>query len=62
MQARPSPLLEMKARSQHGPLYVRLVAKRKVLQIGDELDLDGAPVQAWIAILDAARECMRRSG
>jgi hypothetical protein len=59
MPAQPA-LFEMLAPSQQGPVYVHLAPDAKVAKIGAEFNLDAAQVEAWIAILEAVRERMRR--
>jgi hypothetical protein len=54
-------LFEMLAPSQQGPVYVRLAADAKLVKIGGEFDLNVAQVDAWIAILQAMKDHMRRS-
>ena len=51
-------LFEMLAPSQQGPVYIHLVADGKVVKIGGEFSLDAAQVEAWLAILEAARQHM----
>jgi hypothetical protein len=55
-------LFEMLAPSQQGPVYVRLVSDAKLVKIGGEFNLNVAQVEAWIAVLKAMRDHMRRSG
>jgi hypothetical protein len=61
MQTHPV-LFEMLAPSQQGPVYVRLIGDAKVVKIGGEFNLNVAQVQAWIGILEAAKDQMRGSG
>jgi hypothetical protein len=55
-------LFEMLAPSQQGPVYIHLVADGKVVKIGGEFNLNAAQVEAWLAILEAARQRMKVSG
>jgi hypothetical protein len=48
----------MLAPSQQGPVYVRLAGDAKAVKIGSEFNLNAAQVQAWIAILEAAKDQM----
>jgi hypothetical protein len=61
VQAHPV-LLEMLAPSQQGPVYIRLAGDANAVKIGSEFNLNAAQVQAWIAILEAAKDQMRVPG
>ena len=53
-------LFEMLAPSQQGPVYVRLAGNEKLVKIGTEFNLNAAQVQAWIVILEAAKDQLQR--
>ena len=50
----------MHAPSQQGPVYVRLVGNEELVKIGTEFNLNAAQVQAWIVILEAAKDQLQR--
>lgn len=58
MLAHPT-LFERFAPSQHGPVYIHLVADGKVVKIGSEFNLNATQVEVWLAILEAARQHMK---
>ena len=60
MHAQPG-VFEMLAPSLQGPVYVRLLVNEKLLKIGSEFNLSADQVDAWIDILEAAQERMKRS-